>query len=152
MESTIFANSKKRVIHKSAKGVFHVMSAAGKKVYKPKAHYKKKANGSMVVLKRSTAVPKAIAKAKAPAVRKVRSNKGVVRGPRTPTEAALFRKIFGTPKPRSVATKVKAMVVSPKGTVYKSKAAMTMRKKVAVKKAIINMMKNNNPFAALAKK
>jgi hypothetical protein len=139
MESTIFANSKKRIIHKSAKGVFHVMSAEGKKVYKPKAFYKKKANGSMVVLKRSTAVPKAIAKA--PAVRKVRSNKGVARGPRTPTEAALFRKIFGTPKPKAVSTKVKAMVVSPKGTVYKSKAAMMMRQKMAVKKALVNMMK-----------
>jgi len=141
MESTIFANSKKRIIHKSAKGVFHVMSAEGKKVYKPKAFYKKKANGSMVVLKRSTAVPEAIAKAKAPAVRKVRSNKGVARGPRTPTEAALFRKIFGTPKPKAASTKVKALVVSPKGTVYKSKAAMTMRKKMAVKKALMNMMK-----------
>ena len=132
MESTIFANSKKRMIHKSAKGVFHVMSSAGKKVYKPKAFYKKKANGSMVVLKPTTTVPKAIAKAP----RKVRSNKGVARGPRTPTEAALFRKIFGTPKPKAASTKVKALVVSPKGTVY-----MTMRKKMAVKKALMNMMK-----------
>ena len=147
MESTIFANSKKRMIHKSEKGVFHVMSASGKKVYKPKAHYKKKSNGSMVVLKRSTAVPKAIAKAKAPVVRKVRSNKGVTRGPRTPTEAALFRKIFGTPKPKAVSVKVKAMVVSPKGTIYKSKAAMMKRKS-----APLYALKTKNPFAALSKK
>jgi len=100
-DSTPFANSKKRVIHKSPKGKFYVMTAEGKKSYGPKAAFKKAANGSMKTIKANNKVPnklapsmrKPAAKKASPAprrivgngkvtTRKVRSNKGMARGVR----------------------------------------------------------------------
>ena len=54
------------------------------------------------------------------------------RGMRTPTEAALYQMIFG-PEKKAVKA-VKAMIVSPGGTTYKSKAAAARRKKTVNKK------------------
>jgi hypothetical protein len=98
VDSTPFANSKKRIIHQSEKGKFYVMTKEGKKSYGPKAAFKKAANGSMKTIKANNKVPnaiapavrkpKAVAKKASPAgpkVRKVRSNKGVARGPREGT-------------------------------------------------------------------
>lgn len=100
-DSTPFANSKKRVIHKSTKGKFYVMTADGKKSYSPKAAFKKAANGSMKTIKANNKVPnkiapaarKPVAKKASPGprrivgngkvtTRRVRSNKGAARGAR----------------------------------------------------------------------
>ena len=87
-----------------------------------------------VVQRRMNAANKRAAakRAAGPVVRKARVNKGVKRGMRTPTEAALYQMIFG-PEKKAVKA-VKAMIVSPGGTVYKSKAALTRRKQTAAKK------------------
>ncbi len=78
-QTTNFANSKKRMIRMSSRGVPFVGTKTGAKQYKPKAAFMLNANtGSLRVLTKSNNVPKIIA----PAVRKVRSNKGVARGPR----------------------------------------------------------------------
>lgn len=95
-DSTPFANSKKRVIHKSTKGKFYVMTADGKKSYGPKAAFKKATNGSMKTIKANNKVPNKIAPAAKKAspgprrivgngkvtTRRVRLNKGVARGAR----------------------------------------------------------------------
>jgi hypothetical protein len=116
-DSTPFANSKKRVIHKSPKGKFYVMTADGKKSYGPKAAFKKAANGSMKTIKANNKVPnklvpaarKSAAKKASPGprrivgngrvtTRRVRTNKGVARGPQAPS----FKKaLMGGRKPRA---------------------------------------------------
>ena len=87
-----------------------------------------------VVQRRMNAATKraAVKRAAGPVVRKPRVNKGVKRGMRTPTEAALYQMIFG-PEKKAVKA-VKAMIVSPGGTTYKSRASMLRRKKTAAKK------------------
>jgi hypothetical protein len=126
-QTTNFANSKKRMIRMSAKGVPFVMTAAGKKSYGPKAAFSKSRDGGLRKLVKSNSVPNKIAPAMlkgrkvrsnagTSGMRKVRSNKGVARGPR-------------------------ALVASPRGTVYKGMGAATRRKgrKVLAR----------NPFLAL---
>jgi hypothetical protein len=136
--ATNFANSKKRAIRVSKKGVFYSMSG-DKKVYGVKAAFKKTNAGGLRKLTAKNVIPKVI-RPKALEERKKRSNAGVARGPR---EATLYRMIFRTPKAKAP----KAMIASPGGTVYKSKSALTRRMKV---KALKNM-ENANPFATLAK-
>jgi len=65
-----------------------------------------------------------------PVVRKKRANAGVKRKTRTPTEAALYQMIFG-PEKKAI-TALKAMIVSPGGTTYRSKAAATRARKKRV--------------------
>jgi hypothetical protein len=133
------------MIQVSKRGVPFIMKD-GKKQYAPVAAFKKDAQGNLKRIVATNSVPVRIAPAvvrgrkpsKQP--RKPRSNKGVARGPR---EATLYRMVFGTPK----APKAKAMIASPGGTTYKSKAAATRARKA---KFLKNMAKNNaNPFAAL---
>ena len=133
--STNFADSKKRVIRLSDKGKYYVVKADGTKSYAPKAAFKKTSAGGMkklqvgnVVpnkLKRATRSNKGVKRGPVAGPRKPRANKGVARGPqagvvqrrmnasgarrvvsmKTPTEAALYQMIFGTPPPRRVARK-----------------------------------------------
>jgi hypothetical protein len=93
----------------------------------------------------AAAAKKAAAAAKKAAGRKVRANKGVKRGPRTPTEAALYQMIFG-PEKKAV-KEIKAMIVSPGGTTYKSRGAA---KAAATRKAKQARL-NKNPYALLRK-
>ena len=160
-QTTNFANSKKRMIRMSAKGVPFVVTADGKKQYRPKAAFKKNAGtGSLRTLSKANVVPKAIAPAShtgrkvrsnkgTAGVRKTRANKGVARGPQP---ARAFNRIiagrFNGPAPRKVRSNkgVKrargAMIVSPGGTTYKSRAAATRR--TTVPKRL-----RGNPFASL---
>jgi hypothetical protein len=118
--STNFLNSKQRRIFLSAAGKYFAKTEDGKRVYKPKAAFRKVgAEGSVNKLVKTNVVPNAIrpaaiagratrknagvprmTEAKAfqmifptvagPKVRKVRANKGVARGPR---EGAILRMI-----------------------------------------------------------
>ena len=130
--ATNYLNSKGRRIFKSAKGAFYSVGADGKKVYKPKAAFRKaggegakvkitaKRNSTKLIpspirpavaKKRSDAGkargPQAPSYKKALVGRKVRSNKGVARGPREGTlqrrmnAAAARRRVAGTRKVRS---------------------------------------------------
>lgn len=161
-QTTNFANSKKRMIRMSAKGVPFVMTPAGKKQYSPKAAFKKTTEGSLRKLDKTNAVPNKIAPAMLKGrkmrsdkgtvgVRKPRSNKGVARGPR---ESTLYRMIFNGkldaprgPTGRKIRTNKgvvrgpRALVTSPGGTTYKGLAAATRRKGTKVLRG--------NPFAAL---
>lgn len=142
-QSTNFANSKRRMIRMSAKGVPFVMTSQGKKQYGPIAKFKKTPDGNLRVLKANNKVPSKIAPATLTG-RKKRANKGMARGPR---EATIFRKVFGTPKPtgrkvRSNKGKPRALVATPGGTLYKGKTAATRRKTVPKKM-------RTNPFASL---
>ena len=118
--STNFLNSKQRRIFISAAGKYFAKTEDGKRVYKPKAAFRKVgAEGSVNKLVKTNVVPNAIRPAAvagratrknagvprmteakafqmifptvaAPKVRKVRANKGVARGPR---EGAILRMI-----------------------------------------------------------
>ena len=161
-QTTNFANSKKRMIRMSAKGVPFVLTTDGKKSYSPKAAFKKSPDGGLRKLVKSNSVPNKIAPAMikgrkvrankgTTGVRPTRSNKGVARGPR---EATLYRMVFGTPNnaPRGPtgrkirsnkgkARGARALVASPGGTLYKGMGAATRRK--GTKRV------RGNPFAAL---
>lgn len=147
IQASTFANSKRRMIQVSKRGVPFVMKD-GKKQYAPVAAFKKDAQGNLKRIAATNSVPARIApaavKGRKPSKqpRKVRSNKGVARGPR---EATLFRMIFGTPK----VPKAKAMIASPGGTMYKSKAAATRARKAKVLKNMAAGSKN--PYNALRK-
>ena len=91
-----------------------------------------------------------------PAARKVRSNKGVARKPKAPkprgrkplTESAKATKMFQAMlnKAPKVAAK-NVIVVSPGGTLYKSKRSEMALKRAAAQKRL----RRQNPFAALNK-
>ena len=131
-----FANSKKRMIQMSDKGVPFVMTAAGKKSYKPVAAFKKNANGSLVKLKNTNNVPNAI-KPKAmkkpsyanmvkkstttPKPRKTRSNKGASREGTAERRAAAM---FNAPKTRKVRSNKGVKRGPREGTAERKAAAM----------------------------
>ena len=78
--ATKFLNSKRRVIFMTSNGKYVAKSAKGQTVYNPKARFVKSPGGTERSLANSAArVPTAI---RPKAVRKVRSNKDVKRGPR----------------------------------------------------------------------
>ena len=159
MESGKFANSKGRMIRMSDQGIPFVMTKDGKRGYKPKAMFKKNPSGILIKLKPTNSVPKMIAPARMPAApkakggpRKPRSNKGVKRGPRGPSEATLYRMVFGSAKMPGAARKVRSnkgtkrkLVASPSGAVYKGRAAATRRKATATRRKLVAQ----NPFASL---
>jgi len=154
-QTTNFANSKKRMIRMSPKGVPFVMTTDGKKQYSPKAAFKKTPDGGLRKLVKSNSVPNKIAPAMltgTTGMRKPRSNKGVARGPR---EATLYRMIFNgkmndvprAPSGRKIrsnkgmARGARPLITSPGGTTYKGMGAATRRRGTKVLKG--------NPFAAL---
>ena len=131
-----FANSKKRMIQMSDKGVPFVMTAAGKKSYKPVAAFKKNANGSLVKLQNTNNVPNAI-KPKAmkkpsyanmvkksnatPKPRATRSNKGKAREGTAERKAAAM---FNAPKARKVRSNKGVKRGPREGTAERKAAAM----------------------------
>jgi hypothetical protein len=156
--STNFLNSKMRRIFVSAAGKYFAKTEEGKRIYKPKAAFRKVgADGSMNKLKKSNTVPtpirpsmiagrktrknaggKRMTEAKAyqmifpgnsaKKVRKVRANKGVARGPR---EGKLLRQMAA-----------------------QSNRLIAARKRRAAKKAAkasLKSMANYNPFSALTR-
>ena len=158
MSATNFANSKKRVIMMSKKNVPYVLAkgADGKmeKRYKPKAAFRKQADGSMrsIDARNKSAIPNKVMPA-ALKGRKARSNTGVARGARGPREGALLRMMNTESRKMAMmrrrAAARKAMAVSPGGTIYKSKRAMDARRRAAARKAMVNALTTVNPFAAL---
>ena len=186
---TKYLNSKGRRIFQGAKGGFFARAADGKKIYKPKAAFRKVGGeGAQVKITKTrnntTNIPSplrpkltraagvksyrtalvgrkvrankgvargvrsgtlqrrmnaeaarrrarsAARRVAGPVVRKKRANAGVKRKTRTPTEAALYQMIFG-PEKKAI-TALKAMIVSPGGTTYRSKAAATRARKKRV--------------------
>ncbi len=116
---------------RSNKGV--TRGPAGPRKARANAGVKRGPQAGVLQRRMNAAAKRAAAKrAAGPVVRKPRTNKGVKRGMRTPTEAALYQMIFG-PEKKAVKA-VKAMIVSPGGTTYKSKAAAARRKKTVKKK------------------
>ena len=89
MSATNYLNSSKRRIFHGARGGFHALGESGKKVYGIKAHFRKVGNGDVTKIADHMAVP-------SPIRRKVRSNKGVARGPR---EGTLLRRMAVPAKP-----------------------------------------------------
>ena len=156
--STNFLNSKMRRMFVSAAGKYFAKTNDGKRVYKPKAVYRKVgANGSMNKLKKSNTVPTPIRPA-AVAGRKTRMNKGGMRM----TEAKAFQMIFpGTPV--KMARKVrsnKGVARGPReGYMLRQMAAQSnrmiaaRRRKAAKKAAAASLagLANYNPFSALTK-
>lgn len=147
MDTTNFANSKKRMIRMSPKGVPFVMTADGKKSYGPKAAFMKTSEGGLRKLTKANSVPKKIA----PAMlgdRKKRANAGVKRGPQASRMLANImagRFENAGPKVRKVRSnrgKARALVTSPGGTTYKGMGAATRRKTVPKRMRA-------NPFASL---
>jgi len=77
--ATKFLNSKRRVIYMTSNGKYVAKSEKGQTVYNPKARYVKSPGGTERSLANSSArVPTAI---RPKAVRKLRKNSGVKRGP-----------------------------------------------------------------------
>tara|TARA_R110002073_G_scaffold16099_6_gene62417 strand:- start:5206 stop:5868 length:663 start_codon:yes stop_codon:yes gene_type:complete len=219
MNSTNFANVKRRVIRMGPRGGFFVTKTGGEKKPRPVARFRKAADGSLVKLTKANLpnVPEAIRPKRAAAAkatvarprlspgakatkmfatimnkgpRKVRKNKGLRRkASPSPNQGALLRQM-NTESRRMAVTRAKKavvatkkandkvidmaakvalkankqaaekakkainktmMVVSPGGTIYKSKRSMLQRKSRATKKNFVNKMTNTNPFAALAK-
>jgi hypothetical protein len=148
MDTTNFANSKKRMIRMSPKGVPFVMTAEGKKSYGPKAAFKKTPDGGLRKLTKANSVPKEIAPAMMLQGRKKRSNAGVKRGPQPGRMLANImagRFENAGPKVRKVRSnkgKARKIVTSPGGTSYKGMAAATRRKTVPKRMRA-------NPFASL---
>lgn len=84
--ATNYLNSKGRRIFKSAKGAFYSVGADGKKVYKPKASFRKSGGeGAKVKITAKRNSTKLIPSAIRPAVAKKRADAGKVRGPRVPS-------------------------------------------------------------------
>ena len=134
--STNFLNSKMRRIFVSAAGKYFAKSDDGKRTYKPKAAYRKVgAAGSMNKLKKTNTVPTPIRPAliagrkSSGAVRKVRKNKGVARGPR---EGYILRKMAANSNRLAAARKRRASKKAAKSAVAK--------------------LANYNPFSVLAGK
>jgi hypothetical protein len=143
--ATNYLNARKRRIFQGAKGGFHALGEGGKKVYGIKAHFRKVGRGDATNISNMAAVP-------SPIRRKVRSNKGVARGPR---EGTMLRRMAAS-KPKKTAAK-NVMVFSPGGTLYKSfRSMMALKKrpystptKRKSRKVSLRGLKNKNPFSAL---
>ena len=136
MNSTNFANSKRRVITLGPRGAFRVGKMDGTFKYAPVARFRKAADGSMVKLTKTNLpkVPEAIRPARAAAAKAttpmVRKNK---------VAPANARK--NKPAAKNV------IVVSPGGTLYKNKRSNTALKRATTQKKL----RNRNPFTALSK-
>ena len=147
MDTTNFANSKKRMIRMSPKGVPFVMTADGKKSYGPKAAFKKTPDGGLRKLTKNNSVPNKIAPAMLMG-RKKRANAGVKRGPQASRMLSnIMTGRFNNAGPkvrktRSNKGKARALVTSPGGTTYKGMGAATRRKTVPKRMRA-------NPFASL---
>ena len=123
--STNFLNAKQHRIFQGERGGFFVKKD-GKKIYRPTAAFRKAgAEGAVSKLgpMNRLTVPSPIRRA-------VRKNAGVARKVKrtpSPNQGALLRRMFRTPK--KAIRRIEAMIVSPGGTVYKSKRSMAARKR-----------------------
>ena len=161
------------------RGAFAVKKADGSLYYGPKARFVKKGDSNRVPLTVNMAdnVPLKIRPAKLgapagpregkilrqmaknanrPAVRKVRSNKGVKRGPRAMSEAKAFQMVFGSPAPAKAPAK-RGRPAKAKPT-NNNNGGNAFRKIFANRKPRSNKgvkrgprLTTKNPYAALAK-
>ena len=111
--ATKLMNSKRRVIFKSDRGAFFVKEG-DKKMYGRKAVFKKMPSGSIkkMTVNNLNSVPLAIRPMKL----------GAPKGPR---EGYILRKMT-TLKPKKKTTKKPTMIISPGGTVYKTKQQLAV--------------------------
>ena len=157
--STNFLNSKMRRIFVSAAGKYFAKTEEGKRIYKPKAAFRKVgADGSMNKLKKTNTVPTPIRPSMI-AGRKVRKNAG---GKRM-TEAKAFQMIFpgnsAMKKVRKVRKNAGVARGPREGKLLRQMAAQSnrliaARKRRASKKAAkagLKSMANYNPFSALTR-
>ena len=154
MNSTNFANGMKRVIRMGPRGGFYVSRQDGAKKRNPVALFRKAADGSMMKLTKANLpnVPEAIRPARAAAAKP----EPKPRGRKAMSESARATKMFqailnkpvrkAAPKAAKVAAK-NVIVVSPGGTLYKSKRSEMALKRAAAQKKL----RKQNPFAALNK-
>jgi len=140
MNSTGFANVKRRVIYRNPKtGAFFVKTAEGMKKYNPTARFRMTNTGKSIRVTMNTRnnVPNKIRPARvritaADAKKRVqqrRANKAEVR-----RGAATLNRIMRGAKPsaRKIRTnfgKIRAFITSPGGTSYKGKSAMSRTRK-----------------------
>ena len=153
--STNFLNSKMRRIFVSAAGKYFAKTDDGKRVYRPKAAFRKVgAEGSMNKLTKSNVVPNAIRPAMI-AGRKTRKNAGGMRM----TEAKAFQMVFpgsAVKKVRKV-RKNKGVARGPReGALLRKMAAnsnrMALARRRKAAKAKLTTLANYNPFTALMMK
>ena len=153
--STNFLNSKMRRIFVSAAGKYFAKTDDGKRVYRPKAAFRKVgAEGSTNKLTKSNVVPNAIRPSMI-AGRKTRKNAG---GKRM-TEAVAFQMVFpgsAVKKVRKV-RKNKGIARGPReGALLRKMAAnsnrMALARKRKAAKSQLATLANYNPFTALMKK
>lgn len=154
MNSTNFANSKQRVIRMGPRGGFYVSKGDGQKKRQPVAKFRKAADGSMVKLTKANLpnVPEAIRPARAAAAKATPKPRGRKPMSNSAKATKMFAKVLNkkVAPPKAKAAKVAAknvIVVSPGGTLYKSK-----RSEMALKRAKNQKkLRRQNPFAALNK-
>ena len=151
MNSTNFANSKQRVIRMGPRGGFYVAKVDGQKKRNPVARFRKAADGSMVKLTKANLpnVPEAIRPKRAAAAKATPKPRGMSNSAKA---TKMFAKILNkqVAPPKAKANKVAAknvIVVSPGGTLYKSKRSEMALKRAAAQKKL----RKQNPFAALNK-
>jgi len=153
--STNFLNSKMRRIFVSAAGKYFAKTNDGKRIYKPKAAFRKVgANGSMNKLKKSNTVPTPIRPA-AVAGRKTRMNKGGMRM----TEAKAFQMVFPGNAVKKVRKmrKNKGVARGPReGALLRKMAAnsnrMALARKRKAAKSNVAALANYNPFSVLTRR
>ena len=151
MNSTNFANSKQRVIRMGPRGGFYALKADGQKKRNPVAKFRKATDGSMVKLTKANLpnVPEAIRPARAAAAKAAPKPRGMSNSAKaTKMFATILNKQVAPPKAK--ANKVAAknvIVVSPGGTLYKSKRSEMALKRAGAQKKL----RKQNPFAALNK-
>ena len=151
MNSTNFANSKQRVIRMGPRGGFYVAKADGQKKRNPVAKFRKAADGSMVKLTKANLpnVPNAIRPARAAAAKATPKPRGMSNSAKaTKMFQGILNKKAPVRKPKAAKVAAKnVIVVSPGGTLYKSK-----RSEMALKRARNQKkLRSQNPFAALNK-
>ena len=157
--STNFLNSKMRRIFVSAAGKYFAKSDNGKRTYKPKAAFRKVwANGSMNKLKKSNVVPTPI-RPSAIAGRKTRMNKGGVRMTEAKAFQMVFpgtpvRKVRKVRSNKGVARGPREGKIL-RNMAAQSNRLIAARKRKASKKAAksaVRSLANYNPFSVLTRK
>lgn len=108
--ATSYLNSRQHRIYKAESGKFFVKGTRGGRSYDPVAHFVRRVGSPTVraISPRSAHSPVAVKKA-----RKVRSNKGMKRGPRALKQGQVYRRPIGPRRPRG--RPVRRRLVSPGG-------------------------------------
>jgi hypothetical protein len=157
--STNFLNSKMRRIFVSAAGKYFAKSDDGKRTYKPKAAFRKVgANGSMNKLKKTNVVPTPIRPAMV-AGRKTRKNAGGMRMTEAKAYQMIFpgsavRKVRKVRSNRGVARGPREGKILRNMAAQSNRLALARRRRASKKsaKTAIAALANYNPFSVLTRR